>query len=132
MHDFIKERLRSYYTEQGILPDTLAAVVAVQDLFPLDIDSRVHAVQSFRKIPVAEVLSLANKRATNILEKSEVDKAIFGDDAIKKIKPELFEKQEEKEIYKMILQINKTYMNSNSVKGLELSTRIYQLLIFPC
>jgi glycyl-tRNA synthetase beta chain len=125
VHDFIKERLRAYYAEQGILADTLAAVVAVQDLFPLDIDHRLHAVQAFRQLPEAEVLSLANKRAMNILEKSEVDKTIIADNAIKKIKPELFEKPEEQAIYDMILQKNNFHIDSNPAKDLKLSAQEY-------
>ncbi len=106
VHEFILDRLRALYVEQGILPDTLAAVVAVQNLFPLDINHRLHAVQAFRQLPEASVLSLANKRATNILEKSEVDKSIFADNAINKIQPHLFEKPEEQSIYDMLLKKN--------------------------
>ena len=104
VHDFILERLRALYAEQGILPDTLAAVVAVQNLFPLDIDHRLHAVQAFRQLPEAAVLALANKRATNILEKSDVDKSFLEENVLKKINPSLFELPVEQAIYQVILK----------------------------
>lgn len=121
VHEFILDRLRALYVEQGILPDTLAAVVAVQNLCPLDIDRRLHAVQAFRQLPEASVLSLANKRATNILEKSEVDESIFADNAINKIQPALFEKSEEQAIYDMVLKKQKEEQNNAA----ELKSNLY-------
>lgn len=114
VHEFILERLRSLYADQGILPDTLAAVVAVQNLFPLDIDRRLRAVQAFRNLPEASVLAAANKRATNILEKSDIDKNILNDNAIGKIQPTLFEKPEEQAIYDMILKKQKENQKDKS------------------
>lgn len=102
VHEFILERLRAMYAEQNISADTLAAVLAVQNLDPLDIDQRVRAVQAFRQLPEAATLAQANKRATNILEKSAVDATIFASPVLHKINPKLFEKVEEQTLFDLI------------------------------
>jgi len=66
---FIQERLRAWYQEQGIPADVFAAVAALNISNPLDIDARIHAVQTFKQLPAAEMLSIANKRVSNILSK---------------------------------------------------------------
>lgn len=67
--NFIQERLRSWYQEQGVSPDVFSAVAALQITNLLDMAERIKAVQAFKKLPVAEVLSIANKRVSNILSK---------------------------------------------------------------
>ncbi len=69
--DFVIERLRGHYADQGIAPDTFEAVAAVRPTRPLDFDRRLKAVQAFRALPEAESLAAANKRIANILRKSE-------------------------------------------------------------
>lgn len=67
--NFIQERLRAWYAEQGISSDVFAAVAALQLSVPADIHARMHAVAAFKKLPAAESLSTANKRVSNILAK---------------------------------------------------------------
>ncbi len=67
--EFIFDRLRAYYQEQGIRPDVLDAVTALKPARPVDINKRIHAVNSFRQLPEAESLAAANKRSGNILKK---------------------------------------------------------------
>jgi len=69
--DFIYDRLRAYYQDQGFAFDTFDAVHAVRPTRPLDLDARVRAVDAFRKLPEAESLAAANKRISNILKKAE-------------------------------------------------------------
>ena len=67
--DYILERLRGYYQEQGIGADVVEAVAALKPTQPLDFDRRVKAVAAFRQLTAAESLAAANKRISNILKK---------------------------------------------------------------
>lgn len=69
--DFMLDRLRGYYLDQGVRPDTFEAVLECRPARPLDFDRRVHAVGAFRKLPEAASLAAANKRIRNILKKVE-------------------------------------------------------------
>lgn len=70
---FIFERLKPWYQDQGISVDVFAAVMALNISRPYDIHRRIHAVQTFKSLPEAQSLSIANKRVSNILAKSTVD-----------------------------------------------------------
>lgn len=72
--DFIMDRLRGYYLDQAIRPDTFEAVLDCRPTRPLDFDRRVRAVNAFREWPEAATLAAANKRIRNILRK--VDAAL--------------------------------------------------------
>ncbi|PID48424.1 MAG: glycine--tRNA ligase subunit beta [Proteobacteria bacterium] len=67
--DYILERLRAYYQEQGIHVELVEAVAALKPSQPLDFDRRVKAVATFRQLPEADSLAAANKRISNILKK---------------------------------------------------------------
>ena len=67
--DYILERLRGYYQEQGIGAAVVEAVAALKPTQPLDFDRRVKAVAAFRQLTAAESLAAANKRISNILKK---------------------------------------------------------------
>jgi glycyl-tRNA synthetase beta chain len=69
--DYILDRLRSYYQEQGIGADVVEAVAALKPSQPLDFDRRVKAVAAFRQLTASESLAAANKRISNILKKVE-------------------------------------------------------------
>ena len=69
--EFLLDRLRSYYLDQGIRPDTFDAVLECRPTRPLDFDRRVRAVSAFRELPEAASLAAANKRIRNILKKVE-------------------------------------------------------------
>jgi glycyl-tRNA synthetase beta chain len=68
---FILDRLRGYYLDQGVRPDTYDAVLECRPARPLDFDRRVRAVGAFRELPEAASLAAANKRIRNILRKVE-------------------------------------------------------------
>lgn len=87
---FILERLRPWYQDQGITVDVLSSVAALNLTRPFDIHRRVRAVQKFKNLPDAESLSVANKRVSNILAKS--DSAI----ELKNIDTHLFEHNAER------------------------------------
>lgn len=69
--NFIQERMRAWYQEQGITADVFAAVAALGITDPLDSHERIKAVQTFKKLNEAQALSIANKRVSNILAKYE-------------------------------------------------------------
>jgi len=67
---FMMERLRSYYLDRGIKPDTFDAVLECRPTRPVDFDRRVRAVEAFRRLPAAESLAAANKRIRNLLRQT--------------------------------------------------------------
>lgn len=73
--EFMTERLRAYFSEQGVRPDVFAAVAAGRPDRPLDFARRVRAVAAFRKLPEAAGLAGANKRIRNILRRAEPARA---------------------------------------------------------
>lgn len=67
---FIYERLRVWYKDQGVNNYVFNAVMAKEPTSLLDFNKRVQAVISFRKLVEARSLSEANKRVVNILTKN--------------------------------------------------------------
>jgi glycyl-tRNA synthetase beta chain len=74
VHAFMMERLRGYFTEQGIATEVYAAVQARSPTQPYDFARRVDAVHAFYQLPEAQGLAAANKRIQNILR--QVDGAV--------------------------------------------------------
>ncbi|MDX1597870.1 MAG: glycine--tRNA ligase subunit beta [Marinobacter sp.] len=86
--DYMLERFRAHYEEQGIGAEVYLAVHARRPTKPLDFDRRVKAVEAFRQLPEALALAGANKRVSNILTKQggdaigeSVDKTLLQDQA---------------------------------------------------
>jgi len=67
--DFIFERLRSWYAEQGIESNIVHAVLARYPTSLVDFNRRVQAVRIFEAEPQAGALIAAHKRVNNILKK---------------------------------------------------------------
>lgn len=76
---FILERLYAYYQEEeGIRPEMVSAVMAVAPSpNPWDIHLRIQSIFSFLALPQAEALAAANKRASNLLAKSDAASTAF-------------------------------------------------------
>ncbi|MDF3934435.1 glycine--tRNA ligase subunit beta [Pseudomonas citronellolis] len=89
VQDFIFDRLRARYEDEGVDVAVYQAVRALNPSAPLDFDQRVQAVQAFRQLPEAEALAAANKRVSNLLAKAEgevpasVDAGLLGEAAEK-------------------------------------------------
>ncbi|BAN45742.1 glycine--tRNA ligase subunit beta [Metapseudomonas resinovorans] len=87
--EFVFDRLRARYEDEGVDVAVYLSVRAVQPTSALDFDQRVQAVQAFRKLPEAAALAAANKRVSNLLGKAEgnvpssVDSALLQEDAEK-------------------------------------------------
>ena len=75
--DFIIDRLRSYYAEQGIASEPFEAVRALSPSSLLDFDRRLRAVVEFAGLPEAQALAAANKRIGNILR--QAGSSVAGD-----------------------------------------------------
>ena len=75
VYDYIMERLRAYYLEEGssgaITAEMFDAVLANRPGSPLDFDARIRALQQFLQLDDAPSLAAANKRIANILRKSD-------------------------------------------------------------
>lgn len=69
--EFIFDRLRARYEDEGIDVSAYLAVRALNPASALDFDQRVQAVQAFRRLPDAEALAAVNKRVSNLLSKAE-------------------------------------------------------------
>ncbi|GMR18129.1 MAG: glycine--tRNA ligase subunit beta [Gammaproteobacteria bacterium] len=68
VRQFMLERLRAYYQDEGISHDVFESVLACKPDRPFDFDRRVRAVMAFRNLKEAESLTAANKRVSNILK----------------------------------------------------------------
>ena len=68
---FMLDRLRAWYTDQGIDLTVFAAVRAREITDPLDFDRRVRALQQFLSQASAAALIAANKRASQLLAKQD-------------------------------------------------------------
>ena len=74
VHEFMRERLRGYFADQGVSSEVFTAVMARNPSRPLDFARRVDAVHAFYQMPEAASLAAANKRIQNILR--QVDGAV--------------------------------------------------------
>ena len=99
--DFMLDRFRAGYQDQGIPTEVFLAVRALRPTSALDFDARVNAVDNFRRLTEAEALSAANKRVSNILAKSdkapetEVDNALLQETAEKALAEAIATRQAE-------------------------------------
>ncbi|UVL03998.1 glycine--tRNA ligase subunit beta [Pseudomonas sp. B21-047] len=95
--EFIFDRLRARYEDEGIEVATYLSVRALKPGSALDFDQRVQAVQAFRKLPEAEALAAVNKRVSNLLSKAEGAIA-------EQVEPKYFDNANEFSLYSAIQQ----------------------------
>ena len=69
--EFILERFRAWYLDEGISSAEFQSVYALRPSRPLDFHRRVQAVHAFALMPEAQSLAAANKRVANILSKQD-------------------------------------------------------------
>ncbi len=70
VENFITQRLKHNYLEQGVSHDTVEAVLALNPQNLTDCEQRIMACEEFKKDNSAPILAAANKRISNILKKS--------------------------------------------------------------
>ena len=93
--DYIFDRLRAYYQEQGIGFDIVDAVICSKPTVLRDCDRRVKAVNQFQSNEAAIALAAANKRIANILKKQANEGS--------EINESLFEAQAEKQLFQQLV-----------------------------
>ncbi|HEU0152512.1 MAG TPA: glycine--tRNA ligase subunit beta [Arenimonas sp.] len=71
LQDFVVDRLRGYYADQGVPGTQFDAVAEVRPASLLDFDKRLKAIAGFARLREASSLAAANKRIRNILRKVE-------------------------------------------------------------
>jgi glycyl-tRNA synthetase beta chain len=96
LYDFVLDRLRGYYAEQGFDNAQFEAVLAVQPGSLIDFDRRLRAVAEFGRRPEAIGLAAANKRVANILRKQAEEVGAPAISAI--VDPAHFEADAEREL----------------------------------
>lgn len=104
--DYIFDRLRAYYQEQGIGFDIVDAVISTKPAILRDCDRRVQAVNQFQNNDAAIALAAANKRIANILKKQGVDKELSKDAVV--IDEGLFEAAAEKQLFQQLVGMQDT------------------------
>lgn len=95
--EFIFDRLRARYEDEGVEVAVYLSVRALQPGSALDFDQRVQAVQAFRKLPEAAALAAVNKRVSNLLGKAEGN---IG----QTVEPKYFDNANEFSLYSAIKQ----------------------------
>ncbi len=98
--DFMLERLRAYYLDDGVSHDVFEAVLSRRPSAPYDFEQRIQAVMRFRELPEAESLAAANKRITNILKKA-------GSPVTENVKHELFVEPEEQALAEKLAEVER-------------------------
>jgi glycyl-tRNA synthetase beta chain len=98
--EFMLERFRSWYSDEGIPSNVFQSVMAVKPRKPYDFAKRIQAVFSFVKLNESAALAAANKRVSNLLDKvddtslsTEVSEKLLVDDAEKLLFQQLHEKE---------------------------------------
>lgn len=96
LYDFILDRLRGYYADQGFDNSQFESVLAVQPVSLADFDRRLRAVAEFGHRPEAISLAAANKRVGNILRKQAEEQGalVVG----RAVDPACFESDAEREL----------------------------------
>ncbi|MYL25909.1 MULTISPECIES: glycine--tRNA ligase subunit beta [Halomonadaceae] len=93
--DYILERFRASFEDQGVPAEVFLAVQARRPTQPLDFHRRVLAVNNFIALPEAQALAAANKRVSNILEKQ-------GGTRAGNVDPERFQEEAERALYEAL------------------------------
>ncbi|MCX7553016.1 glycine--tRNA ligase subunit beta [Marinicella sp. S1101] len=102
--NFFLDRLKNQYQSTGISHDVVAAVSAMNPVDLVDFDARVKATVAFKAQPFAKSLIEANKRSTNIINKSNKDLPV--DIYTNQVNPALFEVSAENELFQSLNAVN--------------------------
>jgi len=95
--EFIFDRLRARYEDEGVDVATYLSVRALQPASALDFDQRIQAVEAFRKLPEASALAAVNKRVSNLLSKAQGNISSV-------VEPKYFDNANEFSLYSAIQQ----------------------------
>jgi len=95
LYEFVLDRLRGYYADQGVSVEAFEAVRALASADLTDFDRRLRAVVEFAKLPQAQALAAANKRIGNILRQA-------GGEPGNKIDPALLDAGAEADLHRAV------------------------------
>ena len=113
--EYVFDRTRSYYQDQGIAFDIVDAVVYNRPGLLFDCDLRIRALQEFQRHEAAPALAAANKRIGNILKKTELP--------AREVDPGLFQEGPEKALFEQMQSLQdavaKQFAGSQYLQGLE-------------
>ncbi|MCO7226661.1 glycine--tRNA ligase subunit beta [Pleionea sp. CnH1-48] len=112
--EFFAARSQAWYADNQISAQVIQSVAALSLSTPLDIDRRIHAVNTFNAMEESEVLAGANKRVSNILAKSDVAVETL------KVDPSFFSEDEEKALFDKLNNIDdvvKGHLNNADYEG---------------
>ncbi|MEX2469586.1 MAG: glycine--tRNA ligase subunit beta [Pseudohongiellaceae bacterium] len=99
--DFLLDRFRAWYADEGIGASIFQSVLAVRPVRPLDFHRRVQAVHHFTTLSEAGALAAANKRVSNILDKqseqlpNDIDESLLAEAEEKTLYRDLRAKESE-------------------------------------
>lgn len=96
--EYLLERMKGLYAEQGIPVEHFQAVIATGNTLPTDIQLRMNALSDFVSLPEAESLAAAHKRIRNILKDIEL--------STENIKKEQLLEKEEQQLYQSLEAIS--------------------------
>jgi glycyl-tRNA synthetase beta chain len=118
--EYIFDRQKAYYQEQGIQFDVVDAVAHDHPGSLHDCDLRIRALQEFQGHEAALALAAANKRIANILRKQSYSPM--------QISAELLQEPAEKQLYQQIREIEpevaELFAQSRYLPGLELLAQL--------
>lgn len=119
--DFIMERFKNHFIEEGVSAEIFMAVLAKHPVEPYDFSLRLRAVQAFCQLPQSEALAAANKRVSRILEKEantlvghKVEETLLLEPAEKALWQALEEKK------KVVLPLYETHEYTKALSALAL------------
>ncbi len=93
--DYILERFRAWYEEEGLAVEVYLSVIARRPTKPLEFNQRVQAVANFTQLEAAQALAAANKRVSNILSKEATAESV-------QLQPELFQEAAESILFETL------------------------------
>ena len=98
--EFMIERFRSWYSDEGIPSNVFQSVIEIKPRKPYDFAKRIQAVSSFVELDESAALAAANKRVSNLLDKVDdaslstvVNENLLVDDAEKVLFQQLRDKE---------------------------------------
>ncbi|MFH1859588.1 MAG: glycine--tRNA ligase subunit beta [bacterium] len=98
---FLEQRLEHALTTMGFAADTVAAVLEVDFISPINALLRVTALEEMRKMPDVEPLSSSFKRVMNILKSEQ---GVMAED----VKESMLKEESERKLYQSIQEIKGT------------------------
>jgi glycyl-tRNA synthetase beta chain len=113
--EFVFDRQRAFYQEQGIGFDVVDAVAYSRPGLLYDCDLRIRAVQEFQHHEAAQALAAANKRISNILKKQQ--------QVMSAITQDLLQENAEKQLFNQLQALKEgvaeQFSQGNYLRGLE-------------